>query len=304
MWRYAWALLLLAFAAAFAASQYFSLQSPLLDRGLAAFGIAIVGLALSSLLGTIISRRVRERKRAYELKSVVSYAIYACAMVLIVFTLIGSPDAFAVMFGIIAAGLVIVFQDSLLSLAAFAYILVARPFTIGDRIEVDSRTGDVIDFGPLSTNLIEIGNWVRGDQATGRVISMPNNFIFRKQVANYTKHFDFIWDEITLPVSYQADWQKAKAVMLDAARKSQSQLEEEARREMQSLEATYFFEARDIAPAVFVTPTDNWLALTLRYVVKVKQRRATRSAVSSEILAGFQKEGIAIASETLRILGP
>ncbi|MFH1470140.1 MAG: mechanosensitive ion channel domain-containing protein, partial [Candidatus Micrarchaeota archaeon] len=172
-------------------------------------GTLVLARILIASLEFVISRRVASKRRSYELKKIAAYSVYALVLFAMVFIAIGDPQAFAVTIGLIATGLVVVFQEPIVSLAAFVYINVAKPYSVGDRIEMEDQVGDVIDIGPFFTRTIEIRNWVKADQTTGRIVTIPNGHIFRKHVSNYTRHFDFIWDEISIPVTYQSDWKKA-----------------------------------------------------------------------------------------------
>ena len=54
---------------------------------------------------------------------------------------------------------------------------------------------------------------------------------------------------------------------------------------------------------MFYRITDNWLELTVRFVVGTHQIRGTKDAISRDMLAGFDAAGIGIASATYDIVG-
>jgi small-conductance mechanosensitive channel len=54
---------------------------------------------------------------------------------------------------------------------------------------------------------------------------------------------------------------------------------------------------------VFVHLTDNWVELSLRFVVEPDQVRARKDAMSREILSELERAGIGIASTTFEITG-
>ena len=61
--------------------------------------------------------------------------------------------------------------------------------------------------------LMEIGNWVDADQSTGRVIHIPNGKVFKEVLANYSKGFQYIWNEIPVLVTFESNWKKAKEIL-------------------------------------------------------------------------------------------
>ncbi|MBU1747408.1 MAG: mechanosensitive ion channel family protein [Chloroflexi bacterium] len=43
---------------------------------------------------------------------------------------------------------------------------------------------------------------------------------FKEPLFNYSFHLHYIWDEITVPITYDSDWQRAIAIMLSAVQES------------------------------------------------------------------------------------
>jgi len=56
-------------------------------------------------------------------------------------------------------------------------------------------------------------------------------------------------------------------------------------------------------PKVYFRITDNWLELTVRFLVETHQIRGAKDAMSREIVDQFEAENIAIASATCDIVG-
>ena len=116
----------------------------------------------------------------------------------------------------IGAGIALALQDVILSVAGWFLIIVRRPFQVGDRIELGGVKGDVIDIRLLQTSLLEIGNWVDADQSTGRIVHCPHSLVFKEPLFNYTKGFEFIWNEIKIPLTFESNWKKGKEIILNS----------------------------------------------------------------------------------------
>jgi len=56
---------------------------------------------------------------------------------------------------------------------------------------------------------METGEWISGDQHTGRISVIPNSYVLSNTINNYTKDFNFLWDEIILHITYDSDWREA-----------------------------------------------------------------------------------------------
>src|SRR5690606_30758114 len=107
----------------------------------------------------------------------------------------------------------IALRDPLMCVAGWLFLLVRRPYSVGDRIEIQGQIGDVIDIRMFQTYMLEVGGWLQGEQATGRISMVPNSIVFSSSVANYTQGFDFIWDEMVVRLSFESDWRRAKTLL-------------------------------------------------------------------------------------------
>jgi len=177
-------------------------------------------------------------------------------------------------------------------------------YRVGDRIEINEKFGDVIDISIFYTTLMETREWVSGDQVTGRLAIVPNGLVLNGAVENYTRDFDFIWDEITVPITYDSDWKEGTTKILEIVTKETRDISENAKKIMERLEGKYYFEKRSLEPAIFLTLTDNWITFGIRYVTEVRQRRTLHDRLSRMILSEIEKyEKIKIASATMNITG-
>jgi small-conductance mechanosensitive channel len=151
---------------------------------------------------------------------------------------------------------------------------------------------------------MEINEWISADQPTGRVSIIPNSYVLSNIINNYTKDFDFLWDEISFPITYSSDWKAARTLIIDTISRETGTIEELAKKEISNMERKYFLPRGSMNAEVFVSLTDNWIALTARYVTPVRQRRTIRNKISQKILEGIEtSENIKIASQTVDIVG-
>ncbi len=57
-------------------------------------------------------------------------------------------------------------------------------------------------------------------------------------------------------------------------------------------------------PSLYIVMTDNWIAMTLRYIVEAWERRQVKARLHQELLQHFEAEPeITIASVTVEIVG-
>ena len=223
------------------------------------------------------------------------------------------PTRLATALGLVAAGLSFALQKVITSLAGYFVILRGKTFTVGDRIAMGGVRGDVIALDFIKTTIMEIGQppsytnadastWVRSRQYTGRVVTVTNDKLFSEPVYNYTRDFPYLWEEMSLPITYTADREKAEQIILTVTRRHgllTAALTDAERAEMERLFAV---AADDLEPRVYYRLTDNWLELTVRFFAKERGVRALKDAMSRDILRAFDQAGIGIASATMAIV--
>jgi small-conductance mechanosensitive channel len=143
---------------------------------------------------------------------------------------IDDPTRLTTMLGFASAGLAIAAQKAVTSFAGYLVIMRGSTFTVGDRIKMGGVQGDVIAMGFLQTRIMEMGQpnevneqeapgmWVRARQFTGRIVTVTNDEVFDEPVYNFTREFPFIWEELRIPIKYDADRERAERILIDAVR--------------------------------------------------------------------------------------
>ena len=61
-------------------------------------------------------------------------------------------------------------------------------------------------------------------------------------------------------------------------------------------------EVADLRPRVYFRLTDNWLELTVRFIVQEHGVRDVKDAISRDLLDGFDAAGIGLASATFAVV--
>jgi len=257
------------------------------------------------LLIFIVVQRINEDSPyIYTVRKATSYAINILGALLVFGVWIERLGDLSIALGILAAGLAFALQEVIGSFAGWLTIISGRPFSVGDRIETSNIRGDVVDVGILRTTLMEIGNWLQGDHNTGRIVTVSNAFIFKEPLYNYSAYLRFIWDEISIPITYESDWQKAIVIMTETIKKHPhyQSLLPQAEGQRRQARRKLAVKITSLEPRVFVKLTDNWIELGMVYPVDNDLRRSFRSEVSQHILSEFAEVDIKIASQTIAIV--
>ena len=216
--------------------------------------------------------------------------------------------------GLISAGLAFALQQVITSLAAYFVILRGDTFTVGDRITLGGVRGDVVKLGFLKTTIMEMGQppsvsstdpavWVNSRQYTGRLVTVTNGVIFSDPVYNYTREFPYLWEEIVLPITYTDDRTEVERVLLAAAYAHAVVDDPGAEQALAEMRTHYALSDASLNPSVYWRITDNWLELSLRFLVPHRGVREIKDRMTRDILAGLDMAEIGIASATYDIVG-
>ncbi|HJT81566.1 MAG TPA: mechanosensitive ion channel family protein [Chthoniobacterales bacterium] len=223
------------------------------------------------------------------------------------------PGRLGTFVGLLTAGVAIALQKVITSLAGYFVVLRGNTFSVGDRIVMGDVRGDVLALGFMQTTIMEMGQpppvqaanpamWVHSRQFTGRIVTISNSEIFDKPVYNYSREFPYIWDEIQIPISYEADRAKAESILLAAANRHALNREKLGQEPVEQLHRKYQVEPIDLDPTVYYRLTDNWIELTVRFMAPDHGIRRLKDSVSREIISELEQAGIGIASTTYAIV--
>jgi small-conductance mechanosensitive channel len=251
-----------------------------------------------------LKARVKDPTQAHTLNMLVRNSIFLVGSAVILFLWLGAGSDLTVAMGILGAGIAFASQEVIGSFAGYVNIVTGSLFRIGDRVRIGDVTGDVLDVSILRTTVMEIGEWVQADQYTGRLVTVANRFVFSDPVFNYTQHWPYLWDEITIPITYNSDWRRAGDLMVEHGREYTAHLQAQAQAQLRSLRDAYPVHKATVEPTLYLVMTDNWIELTLRYVVEAQARRQVKTQLHHELLQHFESEsGITVASATFEIVG-
>jgi small-conductance mechanosensitive channel len=276
------------------------------------FAIYLLTKALNGISRLILGKR-EERPRFWTRQGIhlVSAAILILGLLSIWFN---NPTQLASFAAFITAGLAIASQRLITAIAGYFIILRGKNFNVGDRIVMGGVRGDVIALGFMQTTIMEMGQppseqgdapsmWVASRQYTGRIVTLTNDKIFDNPVYNYSTEFPYIWEEMHVPIPYNVDRSEAERILLETARRHTTKIAELGEDALKDLERRYAVKREELEPRVYFRITDNWVEMSIRFVVPDHGIRAIKDKMSRDILDGLDRAKIGIASGTYQIVG-
>jgi small-conductance mechanosensitive channel len=148
--------------------------------------------------------------------------------------------------------------------------------------------------------MMEIGNWISGDQYSGRTIQFANAQVFGTPVFNYTRTFGYIWDEVTIPVTYSSNVKALSDILKDVGGEYTQEFLQGAQQQIERMQRYFMVPRFEVDPDVYIKVTDNYIQVTLRYIVDPKQRRKAASFIYAEAFRRMrERDDVQIGSTTM-----
>jgi small-conductance mechanosensitive channel len=250
--------------------------------------IAVIVLwIIHGMITRLLVPRVEDLYVRYRTRKITGYILVLIGLLVVGRIWIEGFQSLATYLGILSAGLAIALRDPLVNLAGWFFIIWRRPFDVRDRVQIGQHAGDVIDIRIFSFTLMEIGNWVDADQSTGRVIHIPNGKVFSEAVANYSRGFNHIWNEIPVLITFESNWEKAKEILLRIVKDHAEAVSETAARKVRQAARKYMIFYRKLTPTVYTSVRESGVQLTIRYLCEPRRRRTTSEAIWQDVLREF-----------------
>jgi len=265
-------------------------------------GVLVLAYLIHAVGGRIVAARADNYEEGYRRRKFLTTVVAVLAVLTITVLWARLFQQKGTVLGLLGAGLAVALREPLLSIAGRIAIFAGHMYSVGDRIEINKISGDVVDVGFFYTRMMEIGNWVQADQATGRIVQFSNSIVFANHVYNYTQNFSYLWDELHLMITYASDMAAASKILKEAGESYSHEFLHHAQEDLERLQHTFLVPKVDLKPAVFAKVTDNWVELSLRYIVDPKKRRLAATFLWQQILPAVQASpNIELASTTMEI---
>ncbi len=268
--------------------------SPSQVRLLESLLVILFFVALRSAIMRIVGTRIKDLRSRLAWRQTVTISFLLLGMVLLIHIWFEWFQSIFTLLSVIAAALVIVSKELILNFTSAGVILWRGLFEVGDRIEVGKTTGDVVEIGLFYITLAEVGTDTSSDEATGRIVKVPNSLVLATEVFNFSRGLELIWHEISVQIRADKNWQRAREIAQEVIAETTVQLTDSQRRKLlKSSEEIMFTSQRS---KVYLRMQGDKVLLNLRYLCKIHKRRATEHQIWEAMLTRFAEEGDILAS--------
>ena len=195
---------------------------------------------------------------------------------------------------VISAAITISLRELILNFFCGIYINIKKPFKVEDRIEIDGIKGDVTNIFALSFEVVEVSTNETHGQSTGIIVTFPSSIVLTKPIKNITKGFKYIWDEIVIKIDLQSDLQKNKKEIYKIINNNEiiKNIPHKMKNQINYINSTNRIYYNKLDPIIYTRIVDNYIELTVRYLMHPKKARYVESEIWNKIYNSYKENRI------------
>lgn len=268
--------------------------------------IILVLFILFFLAKLVIKKYITDNERIYMAHKMLTFVNVSLIVIIVAFSYIDNVSYLVTVLGFASAGIAIAMKDWFMSMLGWLVILLGGSMHVGDRVRVDKDgmkyVGDILDISLLRITILEditLTSYLDNRRA-GRIIFIPNNYIFTDMIANYTHAtLKTVWDGIDITVTFDSNHRKAIHLAKEITRKYSKGYTDITRTQLNKLRNRYNLKNTNVEPRVFSFAEVNGVCISSWYLTNAYATLTLRSTISVEIIEAFNEaDDIQIAYPT------
>lgn len=271
--------------------------------------IIVVLFGISLLLKRIAKRYITDNERFYTANKIVTFINVSLIILIFLFSYIDNVGYLATVLGFASAGLAIAMRDWFMSALGWLVIIAGGSIHVGDRVRVEKDgmvyVGDVLDISLQRMTILEdvTLTTVQHNRRGGRIIFVPNNYIFTSMIANYTHSaLKTVWDGIDIVITFDSNHKKAAHIAKEICRKYSKGYTDITRKQLNKLRDRYSLKNTNVEPRIFTFIEPHGMKVSAWYLTNAYATLTLRSTISGDIVDAFNAEpDITIAYPTQTI---
>jgi len=261
------------------AAEQRSLVNGALRGVLVILAIIIIAVLIDYAIGAIIRKTSMDRRQVATLRTVTRVTLQIVVVLLILLVTFGRPTQLGTFLGLAGAGLTVALKDFIIAFFGWFVLMGKNGVRLGDWVEINGVTGEVVELGMFHTVLLETGNWTDSGHPTGRRVTFTNGFAVEGHYFNFSTSGQWLWDElqIVLPAG-QNPYPVVEAIqkiVLEATSEGARQAEQEWKSAAKSRDMKI-----SAAPAINVKPIVGGVEISVRYVTRANERSLLRAKLN------------------------
>jgi small-conductance mechanosensitive channel len=271
----------------------------------------LVVIVLSLVFKLIVKKYIKDNERFYMANKIINFINISLIVIILLFAYIENVSYFVTVLGFASAGIAIAMKDWFMSILGWLVIVFGGSFHVGDRIKVQKDglpwVGDIIDISLLRMTILEditLTSYMQ-NRRSGRVVFIPNNYIFTTLISNYTHGtLKTVWDGIDFTITFDSNHKKAIYIIKEITKRYSRGYTDIARRSLNQLRNQYSLKNTNVEPRIYSFLEPYGIVISTWYMTNSYAALTLRSTISAEIIDAIKNEDdikVAYPTQTINL---
>src|SRR5262249_41193247 len=253
--------------------------------------LVLIAIFFDSWLEKLLEKMKLDRRQVQTLRGVTRVALQVVSVLLVLLVIMGPPTQLGTFIGLATAGLTVALQDFIVGFLGWFVLMGKNGIRLGDWVEINGVTGEVVEIGMFHTVLLETGNWTDSGHPTGRRVTFTNSYAIEGHYFNFSTSGQWLWDELQVTIPEGRDpFPLVEAIqqkVLEATQKSA----EQAEREWQQAAGSRELSSISAVPAINMRPAPAGIEVQVRYVTRANERYQLRTKLYQALVELLGRRG-------------
>lgn len=255
-------------------------------------GVTILVLLLIFLLVKYLVRKyMSDNDLFYGINKVVNFMFIFMVFIILLATYLENVENLMTILSFASAGIAIALKDWFMSLLGWFVILVSGSIHVGDRVKFVKDgmqyVGDIVDISVLRMTLHEdvTLTTLMVNKRSGRIIFIPNNYIFTDVIANYS-HADLktVWDVVEFIVTFDSNIPRVHTIAKDVSRKYSKGYTDMTRKQLNRLRSKYSVRNTGVEPRITTIFEPYGMRISAWFLTNAYATLTLKTTITVEIL--------------------
>ncbi len=267
------------------------------EKGIVIGSTIIFLLLILFFIKYLVRKYMSENELFYTTNKALNFLFITIVFFILLFAYLENVDHLVSILGFASAGIAIALKDWFMSMMGWVVIIFSGSIHVGDRIKVtrdgNQYVGDVVDISILRMTLHEDVTLTTEslNRRAGRVIFVPNNYIFTDMIANYSHSgLKTVWDGIDFMITFDSDVVKAQSIAKEVSRKYSKGYTDMTRKQLNKMRSKYSMRNTSVEPRIFAFWDEHGVRISVWYLTNAYATLTLRSTISMEILSRIREE--------------
>lgn len=268
-----------------------------IGRTLTIGAIILFFVFLLFIIKYLVKKYMSDNERFYTINKALNISFVTILILTLLLAYIENVSYLVTILGFASAGIAIAMKDWFMSIMGWVTIVMGGAIHVGDRVKFVrdgmEYVGDIVDISVLRMTMHEDITLTTEmlNRRAGRIIFIPNNFIFTDMIANYSHAgLKTVWDGIDFLVTFDSDIHKASQIAKEIAKKYSKGYTDITRKQLNKLRSQYSVKNTNVEPRVFTLIEPYGMKISIWYLTNSYATLTLRSTISAEIIARIQAE--------------